>query len=388
MDGESEKSYRDFDEYLQQGEPMRRERAEAWGIAIGLQAVDGLKTSDYLLETAKRHIEGDISIDEVKGLIDSYYRTKTGHDTPDVDTEEADKVSTNIAKLLNEKTFSFSPTGFAAVHGRVFEGVFKFAGEYRDCNLTKKEWVLRGDTVLYVGYDEIRMALEHDFNQEKEFSYQGLTVAEIIRHVAKFISGIWQIHAFREGNTRATAVFAIKYLRSMGFQIGNELFQKHSWYFRNALVRANYRNVQQGVEPTLEYLELFFRNLLLSEDSEMKNRKMLVNPPEQWEEQSGKHPTSTRQVPDKHPTSTRQAEFVCNDLSVRAIINVIGEHQLSVRQILDEMKLKNRENLLHTYLNPAIEGGWVTQLYPQNSRHPRQKYQLTVKGMAFYRLNQ
>ncbi len=384
MEDSQDQHFSEFDEYLQQTEPVRREKAAAWGIAIGLQAVDGLKPSAYLLETAKRHIEGDISIDEVKGLIDSYYRTKTGHDTPDVDTEEADKVSTNIAKLLNEKTFSFSPTGFAAVHGRIFEGVFKFAGEYRDCNLTKKEWVLRGDTVLYVGYDEIRMALEHDFNHEKEFSYQGLTIAETIRHVAKFISGIWQIHAFREGNTRATAVFAIKYLRSMGFHVGNELFQKHSWYFRNALVRANYRNVQQGIEPTLEYLELFFRNLLLNEDNELKNSKMLVNPPEQWEEQFDKHPTSTRQVPDKHPTSTRQAELVCDAPSVRAIISIIGERQLSVRQILDEMSLKNRENLWDNYLNPAIEGGWVTPLYPQNPRHPRQKYLLTVKGMAFF----
>ena len=280
MDGESEKNYREFDEYLQQGEPARRERAEAWGIAIGLQAVDGLKTSDYLVETAKRHIEGDISIDEVKGLIESYYRTKTGLDIEEANTEEADKVSANITKLLNEKTFSFSPNGFANVHGRIFEGVFKFAGRFRDCNITKKEWVLRGDTVLYVGYDEIRMALEHDFSKEKEFSYHGLSPMEIIKHIVSFISGIWQIHAFREGNTRTTAVFAIKYLRSMGFTVGNELFREHSWYFRNALVRANYRNVQKGIEPTSVFLELFFRNLLFAENNELKNRLMLVNPPE------------------------------------------------------------------------------------------------------------
>jgi len=286
----------EFDEYLRQEEPQKRERAEAWGIAIGLQAVDGLTPSDYLVETAKRHIEGDISIDEVRGLIDSYYRTRTGRDTPKENTEEADKVSANIAKLLNEKTFSFSPGGYAALHGRIFEGVFKFAGQFRDCNITKKEWVLRGDTVLYVGFDEIRMALTHDFDREKEFSYRGLPLPEIISHIAKFVSGIWQIHAFREGNTRATAVFAIKYLRSMGFQVDNDLFREHSWYFRNALVRANYRNVRKGIEPDPAFLERFFCNLPAGEQNELKNRFMLVDPPAEWTAKPHKYPASTPQA--------------------------------------------------------------------------------------------
>ena len=373
MDGEDIKGTPcEFDEYLQQSEPQKRERAEAWGVAIGLQAVDGLTPSSYLIETAKRHIEGDISIDEVRELIDSYYRTKSVRDAIDEGKEEADKVSSNITKLINEKTFSFSPIGYAAVHRRVFEGVFKFAGEFRDCNITKREWVLRGDTVLYVGFDEIRRALDHDFDREKEFSYQGLSLTEMVAHIAKFVSGIWQIHAFREGNTRATAVFTIKYLRSMGFDVDNELFREHSWYFRNALVRANYRNVQNGVEPNPEFLECFFRNLLAGEQNELKNRFMLIGPPEQL---ADKYPTSTRQVPDK---LTPANESVCN------LVRVIGSRQLSVRELLSEMGLKNRENFLDNYLNPAISGGWVKLLYPDSPRHPRQKYWLTVKGTLAY----
>jgi len=364
--------YSDFDEYLRQNEPYKRERAEAWEIAIGLQAVDGLTPSKYLVETARRHIEGDISIDEVKELIESYYRTKTDRNTPEENTEEADRVSANITKLLNEKTFSFSPRGYAAVHKRIFEGVFKFAGKFRDCNITKKEWVLRGDTVLYVGFDEIKAALEHDFGKEKEFSYRGLSLPEIISHIARFVSGIWQIHAFREGNTRATAVFAIKYLRSMGFQVGNELFRDHSWYFRNALVRANYRNVRKGIEPNPDFLELFFRNLLAGERNELKNRYMLVETPAEWAE----HPTSTRQVPDK---------FNLPDESIGQLVRLVGNRQLSVREMLSEMKLKNRENFLDNYLNPAIAGGWIALFYPESPRHPRQKYLLTMKGLSFYR---
>ena len=361
----------EFDEYLQQGEPQKRERAEAWGVAIGLQAVDGLTPSAYLVETAKRHIEGEISIDEVRELIDSYYRTKSAHDAIDEGTQEADKVSSNITKLINEKTFSFSPVGYATVHRRVFEGVFKFAGKFRDCNITKREWVLRGDTVLYVGFDGLRRTLDHDFDREREFVYKGLSLMEIIAHIAKFVSGIWQIHAFREGNTRATAVFTIKYLRSMGFSLDNELFRKHSWYFRNALVRANYRNVQKGIEPDPEFLERFFRNLLAGEQNELKNRFMLIDPPERL---AAKHPTSTRQVPDK---LTPANESVCS------LVRVIGDRQVSLRELLTEMKLKDRENFLANYLNPAIDQGFVCLPYPDSPRHPRQKYLLTVKGSAF-----
>ena len=258
-----------FDEYIRNGEPDKKERASAWKTAIGLQAVDGLQTSDYLKDTAVKHIEGDISIDEVKALINGYYQSKTVRTPNDEDTEEADKVSANIARILNEKSFAFSVTGFTSIHRRLFEGVFKFAGKIRDYDITKKEWVLRGDTVLYVNAEDLRRAIEYDLEQEKNFSYKGLSLDKVVEHIAKFVSNLWQIHPFGEGNTRTTAVFTIKYLRSIGFDVNNDLFAEHSWYFRNALVRANYRNVRKGIEPDMSFLTLFFRNLMMGEHNEL-----------------------------------------------------------------------------------------------------------------------
>ncbi len=274
----------DFDKYIINGEPDGRERAEAWKTAIGLQAVDGLQTSDYLKDTAARHIEGDISIDEVKELINGYYRFKAVRTPKDEDMEEADKVSANIARILNEKSFAFSVTGITSIHRRLFEGVFKFAGKIRDYDITKREWVLRGDTVLYVNAEDLRRAIEYDLEQERNFSYRGLSLDEIVAHIAKFVANLWQIHPFGEGNTRTTAVFTIKYLRSIGFDVNNDLFAGHSWYFRNALVRANYRNVRKGIEPDMSFLNMFFRNLMMGEHNELKNRYMIVDSPAEWAE--------------------------------------------------------------------------------------------------------
>jgi len=265
-----------FDEYIRQGEPHKREKGYAWQTAIGLQAVDGLKPSDYLIETARQHIEGDITIDEVKERIKSYYQSKKIRTKDSDETEEADKASANITKLLSERSLAFTVVGLTAVHRRIFDGVFKFAGKIRDYNITKKEWVLEGDTVLYVSAPDIRKAIEYDIEQEKAFDYTGLSMEQAISHITKFVSGIWQIHPFGEGNTRTVAVFAIQYLRSMGFNVENDLFAKHSWYFRNALVRANYQNLQKGVNRNPEYLVRFFRNLLMGETNELKNRSMLI----------------------------------------------------------------------------------------------------------------
>ena len=370
----------EFDEYLRQSEPHRSERAQSWKTAIGLQAVDGLKPSSYLLETARRHIEGDISIEEVKSLIDSYYQTQASRTQDSAMTEEADKVSANIAELLNEKAFTFSPMGYISIHRRIFNGVFKFAGSLRDYNISKKEWVLRGDTVLYASAAELRMTLDYDFEQETRFDYRSLSPSEMIVHFARFISGLWQIHPFGEGNTRTTAVFAIKYLRSMGFDVNNDLFAAHSWYFRNALVRANYRNYQKKIEPDFQFLEQFFRNLLLGEQNELKNRYLLIQLPENF-------PASTRQAPDKHPTSTRQVpdKFTTGNSRILELIRVLGDKELSLKELLVLLSLKDRENFKKSYLEPAIQSGFVRCLYPDSPRHPRQKYLLTEKGQVFRR---
>ena len=272
--------YLNFDEYIRQGEPAQRERAEAWNTAIGLQAVDGLKVSDYLRATAKKNIEGEITIDEARELVKQYYIKRTAHDAGDEDKEEADRVSSNISKLLQTDAFTYSVAGLAAIHRAIFEGVFKHAGRFRDYDISKKEWVLRGDSVLYGRWQDLRMAIEYDLDQERQFDYTGLSKDKTVEHIARFVSGLWQIHPFREGNTRTTALFTIKYLRMLGFTVSNELFANHSWFFRNALVRANYRNVAKGIAADESFLIRFFRNLLLGESHSLKNRYMMIDPPE------------------------------------------------------------------------------------------------------------
>lgn len=192
-------------------------------------------------------------------------------------TEEADKVAVRIAKLLSEKAFSFTPNEYISIHKKLFTGIYNHAGKIRDYNITKKEWVLDGTTVLYSSASELRATLDYDFSEEKQFSYKDLTMDEIIHHFAVFVSRLWQIHIFGEGNTRTTAVFFIKYLRTLGFDVTNDIFAENAWYFRNALVRANYNDLKNGVHETTEYLELFLRNLLLDEKNELHNRSMYIS---------------------------------------------------------------------------------------------------------------
>ena len=384
---EQTQGYLDFDEYLRQGEPGKKEKAGIWQTAIGLQAVDGLQTSEYLKDTACRHIEGEIDIDEVRELIKSYYQSKTRREPDDDDKQEADKVSANITKILSSQALDFSAGGYISVHRRVFEDVFKHAGKLRDYNITKKEWVLNGDTVNYLNWEDLRRALDYDIAQEREFSYKGISVDEMIRHITNFVSGLWQIHPFCEGNTRTTAVFTILYLSSIGFNVSNDLFARHSWYFRNALARANYKNARLGIDYTTIYLERFFRNLLLGDKWDLRNRYLYVNVSEEWKVQPNLlHPTSTPQVDSSDPTSTPQAENVLHidNLNIMKLINAINDSELSLKEMLAAMGLKDRKSFLTLYLNPAITAGYVSLLYPDSPRHPRQKYLLTVKGLAVY----
>lgn len=272
----------EFDEYIRQVEPSAQQSAADWQTAIGLQQVDGLKPSQYLLDVAQRNIEGDISIDEVRQLLDSYYSSKTNRTPKDDDSAECDKASANIKKILSTNTFAFNTNGLISTHRRIFDGIFKHAGELRKFDITKKEWVLRGDTVNYLNWEDLRRAIDYDIQQEREFSYKGLSEEDKIRHICRFVSGLWQIHPFREGNTRTTAVFTIQYLRSMKYSVTNDLFKSYSWYFRNALVRANYKNVRLGIDYDTSFLERFFRNLLMGEQNDLKNRYLLINAPEGW----------------------------------------------------------------------------------------------------------
>lgn len=270
--------FADFEEYIRQGELGPSERASNWRTAIGLQQVDGLTPSDYLLEAARRHIEGDITIGEVKQLIDGYYHTAAARSQENAaETEEADKVSSRIAEILSEHSFTFSRMEYVGIHRRLFEGIYKHAGQIRNYDITKREWVLGGDTVMYGAAWNLSETLDHDIAMERAFDYSGLTLEESVMHLCRFTSNLWQIHAFGEGNTRTTAVFLIKYLRSFGFEVNNVPFSEHSWYFRNALVRANYTNLTKNIAADPAFLEAFFRNILLGEDNELKNRYMHVD---------------------------------------------------------------------------------------------------------------
>ena len=262
-------------EYLVAKEPGRRERAENWRVAIGLQKVDGLEVSPYLVETARRNIEGEISAEDARRIVRQYYEEKP----PGADPEahgEADHTSTNINAILAEPAFRLSPEYYVGLHRRIFAGVFPFAGKLRTVNLTKKEWVLDGETVHYTPFTEIAASLDWDFRNEREYRYPAHDKAALVAHFAAFVSGLWQIHPFREGNTRTAAVFASKYLRELRFEnVSNEPFAEHAWFFRNALVRANYEDLAHGIERTTAPLEAFFRNILQILNIFLRNKYFL-----------------------------------------------------------------------------------------------------------------
>lgn len=380
--------YLNFDEYIRQGEPSQKEKALNWETAIGLQAVDGLRVSDYLRETAQKHIEGEISSDDVKRRIREYYQTKIKREPDDYECQEADSVSSNIQEILATNTLDFSVRGYMALHRKIFDGVFKHAGQLRKCDISKKEWVLEWDTVDYLFWQDLHRALEYDIAKEREFSYKGISQDDLIKHIARFTSDLWQIHAFGEGNTRTTAVFIIQYLRSLGFEVTNDMFAKHSWYFRNALVRANYKSAVKGIDYSPIYLERFFRNLLLDEQWDLRNRYLHIHPTVEWRIQPNlADPTSTGQVQDKYKTSTGQVQdkFHTDNQNIIDLIKVVGEEEMSVKIMMNGIGLKGRDNFLNLYLNQAISEGYVRMLYPQSPRHPRQKYLLTMKGLSLYK---
>lgn len=384
MNKDNINEFASFDEYLRQGEPSQKESAENWKTAIGLQAVDGLQPSAYLIDVAKRNIEGEISLDETRKLIDSYYQSKTVRTPKDEDEEEADKVSANIAKILASKTFAFNTNGYVSLHRRIFEGVFKHAGEIRQYDISKKEWVLEGNSVNYLNWEDLRRALDWDIEQEKNFSYKGLTDDEKIEHITKFISGIWQIHAFREGNTRTTAIFTIQYLRSLGYEVNNEMFAKHSWYFRNALVRANYRNIQKGIDYSPIYLVRFFRNLLLKDSWVLKNRYLHIRPTDEWKEQPR---IGTPQVPRKLSSSTPQVPHKFSQ-HVETLILSFNDEYMTSAEIMGSIGLKDRKSFSELYLNAALSEKAIERKYPNTPRHPRQQYRMTEQAKTWKEWNE
>ena len=350
-----------LDEYIRQGEPQEQERGRAWQTAIGLQEVDGLKTSPYLLDTARRHIEGDITISEAKQLIDSYYKSLTGRkEIEEERTEEADKVSARITELLQEQTFNFSPAQLTSIHRRLFEGIYKFAGLIRDYNITKREWVLRGETVFYASADTISETLKYDMELERNYSYEGKSIDEAISHLTRFCANLWQIHAFGEGNTRSMAVFMIKYLRTLGFKTTNDLFATNSWYFRNALVRANYSNLQEGITETTVFLERFFRNMLLGETTPLRNREMHLDWKGETEIQRAKIESKSEEGTVQREKSALPLPQKCKNCTLEeiAVLRII-QQEPSAKQTFIAKEIKKSERTVKTITARLTEKGII-----------------------------
>ena len=261
--------------YKTEKAPSKRGKYANWTAAKGLQAVDGLKTSPYLDEVAQRDIEGEIDAYRAKELIDSYYRTIAK--VEDIERHaEADMVAARINILISEQAFTLSTEELVDIHARLFGGVFEFAGRIRTRNIIKYEWVLAGDTVTYGNAYNLRANVDSLMKKERLTPFRQMDDEERIYHLSHFCADLWQLHPFDEGNTRTTAVFMIKYLRTLGYDVDNTLFQDNSRYFRNALVRANYINLKKNIFEERVFLDNFFIDLVDGTRHEMKSRYLLV----------------------------------------------------------------------------------------------------------------
>ncbi len=252
-----------------------KERQLNWNIAFGLQAVDNLIPSKYMVDLATENIIGNKSYEIVEKEVKEYYEN-VDRERINKSEKQADEVSIRIVKILNDKAFTFNYLTLKQFHKKLFENIDigideKYIGEFRDYNITKKEPILNGETVQYADYSMIGETLKYDFEEEANQKYTEKTDTEKIERICTFTAHIWQVHPFGEGNTRTTALFIQKYLNSKGFNVNNELFKDNSLYFRNALVRANYSNISKGIEEDKKYLQLFFENLLLNKQNELDN---------------------------------------------------------------------------------------------------------------------
>lgn len=335
-----EEKYREFERYLASGEPEIGQRARNWSIAIGLQDVDRLKPSEFLLQQAKENIEGHISGEEVGHRIEEYYSQRSIREKAEADgTLEADKVAARINLLLAERAFTFSPMELSRIHAFLFKGVFAHAGLFRTYNITKSQWILDGDTIAYGSAGSLSELLAYDFGEEKKYDYSSISSVEAIRHIVRFISGVWQIHPFGEGNTRTTAVFLIKYLRSFGFEVNNESFEKHSWFFRNALVRSQYENIPKDIHRTFEPLERFMNFAVLGIPADLRNRTLHIR----WQE--------AKRQDDALPGLKRQNDVLETPVSLAAklslkemaVIHAITTHpKIAIADITDKTGLSRR----------------------------------------------
>lgn len=371
-----------FKDYIKQIEPDKKDKIFAWNTAIGLQNVDGLTVSKYLVDIATKNIEDEISIEEAKDLINKYYQSNKDINLENK-MEVADKVSVNIVEILYENAFSLTPNEYISIHRRLFTGIYNHAGKIRNFNITKKEWVLDGNTVIYDSALELRRTLEYDISQEKNFSYKGLGIDEIIKHLSLFISNLWQIHIFQEGNTRTTAVFFIKYLRTLGFNVTNDIFAKNAWYFRNALVRANYSDIASNIHETTEYLELFLRNLLLNENNVLSNRMMHIsgnfNSIVQIDDQKADIDNQRANIENQKADIENKLMDISNSINISTRINIVKIfNNVKDKEYFGRSKVEEITGLKSTRSSEIIELLLDNDLIVPVKGHGKGKYKFDI----------
>ena len=262
--------------YKEINKPSEYIKKTEWDMAIGLQEVDNLKPSKHLENLLEENIIGKLSLDEVKEELRTYYVEKEKKNEVDYNELECDFVSTRIVELLQEDKFELSVDYLKYVHKYLFQDVYKFAGNFREVDFSKPEIILNKDSVAYGDSNTLKESLEYDISQELEKDYKEMNMVEVINNITNFSSNIWQVHPFREGNTRTTALFIQKYLISLGYNVDNTLFKDKSIYYRNALVRSNYFNNELDIKEDNSYLIKFYENLLLGKNNNLRSEDLIV----------------------------------------------------------------------------------------------------------------
>ena len=247
-----------------------------WDVAIGLQEVDSLKPSKYLKKLAEENVKGEKTIYEVEHKLKEYYIEKEKINDINHNELECDLVSTRIVQLLEDEKFELSVDFLRYIHEYLFKDIYDFVGQFRKIDFSKHELILNNDSALYGDCKTLKESLEYDISLERVKNYKEMNIVEVINNITDFSSRIWQTHPFREGNTRTTAIFIIKYLISLGYQVDNTLFKEKSVYFRNALVRSNYFNNEKNVREDNSYLVKFYENLLLGKNNNLQSKDLIV----------------------------------------------------------------------------------------------------------------
>ena len=265
-----------INDYIEAEPPKNYVKQSQWDMAIGLQEVDSLKPSKYLEKLLQENVTGEKTIYEVEKELKEYYTEKEKNNDINHNELECDLVSTRIVELLQEDNFELSIDYLKYVHKYLFQDVYEFAGEFRKVDFSKHERILNNDSVAYGDHKLLEQSLDYDITLEKNKNYNEMNIVDVINNITDFSSSIWQIHPFREGNTRTTAIFIEKYLVSLGYNVDNTLFKDKSVYFRNALVRSNYFNNYLNIKEDNSFLIKFYENLLLGKNNNLHSKDLIV----------------------------------------------------------------------------------------------------------------